>query len=102
MLLASATILTGTGFAMWIAGAVLDYPGVGVLGALLVLGVGVTVMDDGGLDVKTGEVQNVTDNGNVTDVEYQYSEVGLPGNLELGFILVLLSTLLLAHSFLEF
>ncbi len=88
MILTVASALTTLGFATWILGSIFEYHGVATVGAVIIVGVGAMVSNEG-LEVKTGEVQNQIDNS-TTEVENQYQPISTPAHLSLGVIVMLL------------
>lgn len=97
MILQTATVLALIGFATWLIGLLLDYRGVAVIGAVIVVGVGAAVTEDGGLTQKTGEIETTAPD-NTTEVEYQYEPVETPGQLNLGVLIMLLGGVLVLHG----
>ena len=96
MILQTASILTTLGFATWLIGLLLEYRGVAVIGATIIVGIGAVVIDDG-LQERAGEVERTTAN-NTTEIDYQYREVETPMNLNLGTIITLLGGVLALHG----
>ncbi|WP_211693308.1 hypothetical protein [Natronomonas halophila] len=67
-----AATFTALGFIGWLVGMLLEMPGVAMLGAILVVGVGGMVMSDG-LQVRDGQIErNVS--ADETEIEYTYSD----------------------------
>lgn len=93
MILTTAGFITTFGFIAWIAGMALEYPGVAVIGGVIVVGVGASIMDSG-LQYRDGETQVVNETANTTTIEPTYSSVPLPQHLSLGALVTLLGGLL--------
>lgn len=89
MILVVSVFLTGLGMAAWIAGFVLDMPGIAAIGGVLVVGVGATAMIDG-LERQDGKIETVNDSTNATTTERQYEEVDTIQSFSLGMVLTLL------------
>lgn len=89
MILTTSVFLTGLGMAAWIAGFVLDMPGVAAIGGVLVVGVGAMVMVDG-LQHRDGKTETVNDTTNTTTVQYDYKQVNTLSSFPLGAMLTLM------------
>lgn len=89
IVLPTAAFLTAFGFVAWILGYVFDHPEFSIIGAILILGVGVLTAT-GGLERKTGETRVTNSTTNTTDVSYTYAKVEPPDHLPLGELIMLL------------
>lgn len=89
MLLTVASLLTGFGFAAWIAGSLFDATSLAFVGAAIIIGAGGWVMITG-LEVEAGTVEtNVSEN--VTETESVYEPVESPfSNFSVGAMVLLL------------
>jgi hypothetical protein len=96
MLATTAALLMGVGFVAFVLGAVFQYQGVAVIGAVLILGVG-AVVTVSGVEHRSGEVVTTQpDNSTVHDFQYERTET--PQNLSLGTLLMLLGGVLALRS----
>jgi hypothetical protein len=96
MILILAATFTALGFLGWILGIVLDMPGVAMLGAILVVGVGGMVMTDG-LQVRDGQVErNVS--SDETEIDYTYSEFEPMDRWPVGELWLLLGGIMALRS----
>lgn len=77
MILQTAALLLAVGFIAYALGKVTDRPGVAMIGAIVVIGVGATAMT-GGIQVATGE--DVTERTNT--VEQRYDDIGMSTHLQ--------------------
>jgi len=89
MILTVAAVLTGFGFIAWAFGIVFEYPGVAMIGATVVAGVGAMLLMGTGLETKTGTVET-TNADNETVVKNAYEPINTPTNFSLGSITLLL------------
>jgi len=89
MILVVSVFLTALGMAAWIAGFVLDMPGISAIGGVLVVGVGTAVMIDG-LERQDGKIEETNATTNTTTVQFEYEEVETVQSFSLGTILTLL------------
>lgn len=97
MLLILAATFTALGFVGWIVGTLLEMPGVAVISAILVVGVGAGIMTDG-LDVRDGHVEtNTTDSQ--TEVAYTYAEFEPNQQWPLGELWLLLGGIMTLRGF---
>lgn len=88
MLLQVAAFLTALGFVTWIAGTLLGYHGIGMIGAALLVGVGAMTMTDG-LETRTGEVETNT-SANTTETTFVTDPVETRQTFPLGVLLTFL------------
>jgi len=80
--------LSAIGFVAFVIGNVLDWTGVAVIGAVLVLGVGAAVTTQG-LSYPAGErVEQISNN--TTERVTTYQQADFPQRLSVGFIVMLL------------
>lgn len=89
MLLTVASLLTGFGFAAWIAGSLFEYNSVAFVGAAIIIGAGGWIMTTG-LEAEAGTIEtNVS--ANVTETETVYEPVESPfSNFSVGAMVLLL------------
>lgn len=96
MILPVAVFLSTLGFAAWIIGAVIDDPGLAVIGGVLVVGVG-AMITTGSLEYRSGETEtNVS--ANETQISYEYASADTPERLPLGALVMLLGALFTFHG----
>ena len=79
-------------------GFIIDLPFVALLGALILMGVGMTMLNTE-IELKTGEVTNITYNGSTatsltSSYEYQTYDFGAIGSSSYGWIITILGALL--------
>lgn len=96
MLWTLAGFLTALGLVLWIVGSVLDYVGIAVIGAALVLGTGAMVTDTG-LEYRTGETR-INETADQTSVQYEFSQTDTPQQLSLGGLWMLVGGLLMIQK----
>lgn len=96
MLWTLAGFITGLGLVLWIVGSVLDYVGIAVIGAALVLGTGAMVTDTG-IEYKTGET-HINETADETTIQYDFSETNTPQQLSLGGLWMLVGGLLMIQK----
>lgn len=96
MILTTAALLTAFGFVAWISGLVLDYPGIAVIGGVLVVGVGAMVMESG-LEYRDGEVRNNT-SADTVEITHTYEKVPTPQHLSMGVLTLLLGGVMSLQS----
>lgn len=87
MLLIAAAFLTALGFTAWITGTMLDYHGLGMVGAAILVGVGAMTMVDG-LETKTGQVETQV-SSNQTEIAHTYEPVDTLATFPLGVMVTL-------------
>lgn len=87
MLIHVAAFLSTLGFALWVAGTLLEYHGLGMVGAALMVGVGAMTMTDG-LEVQTGEVHTNT-SADQMEISHTYSPVDTLATFPLGLLVTL-------------
>jgi len=100
MLLSVFATLTALGLALWLLGYLQELPGVGALGAIIVIGAGATVVLTT-LQVEAGQeiakqytvINNSTVN-NATTVDTQYRSVPAPQQFQLGGLITVVGGLL--------
>lgn len=95
--LVPASVLVTLGLALFIVGNVFDYPGVAVIGGVVVVGVGAGIVTEGGLSHKVGEnrtITNETANETIVDVRAEYEPVQTPLNFPVGTVVMLVGALL--------
>jgi len=124
MILTVASALTSLGFVTWILGSIFEYHGIASIGAVILVGVGAMV-SNGGLEVKTGEIEMQSDNttanvsidheeinnstvataetraqntSGTTIIRNKYEPVSTPTHLSLGVILMLLGGTMFLRS----
>lgn len=98
--LASASFLVLFGFALFIIGSYGDYTAVAVIGGLIIVGVGATAINQGGLEYQAGEqrtIVNETANKTVVDVDPEYRQVETPINFPLRYLILIAGGLLSVH-----
>lgn len=88
MLLVPALTLSAFGLVVWALGLQMGYKGIAVIGAVLVVGVGVGVLDTG-LQQKAGTVENSV-NSSTTEISVQREPVPLTATFNVGFMWTLL------------
>lgn len=92
MILTSAAVVAAFGLALFALGQVTDNPGVALVGAIFIIGVGAAGAT-GGYQVADGETvieyNNSSTNETVTDVETTYKDVETPQDLPLGVMVTL-------------
>lgn len=116
MLIEIAALIGVAGFGVWTIGVALDYPGVALLGGVMVVGLGATVVDSG-LTYQDGHVEHLNqtslsenetaDNSTsmtnaTTSVEPRYSQVPQTQNFSIGLILLLIGGLTSLQSINQF
>lgn len=92
-----ASVLVLFGIVLFVIGNLTDYTAVAVIGGILVVGVGAVITTEGGLVHQAGSqetIVNETENRTVVSHEPQYEPVETPVNLDLGFIIMLVGSLL--------
>lgn len=87
MLLSVALFLSALGFLLWGLGYGLEYTGIALIGATLIIGVGAMITGTG-LEYKSGEVHDQVST-NETRISYEYNKVPLPTQLPLGVLVIL-------------
>lgn len=92
MLLVPALTLSAFGLLVWALGLQMGYKGIAVIGAVLVVGVGVGILD-GGLQQEAGTVENSV-NSSTTEISVQKEPVPLSSAFNLGFVWTLLGGVL--------
>lgn len=97
MILILAATFTALGFIGWIVGYLLEMPGLAVLSAILVVGVGGMVLTDG-LQVRDGEIQTNT-SSDETEIQYTYSEFEPMDYWPIGELWLLFGGLLTLRGF---
>lgn len=99
MILQTAALLTAIGFIAFAAGHMTGHPGVSMIGAIIIIGLGASMMTTG-LEAQTGqfeEVVNTTDGQNVT-VEHEYSPVEISTSFPFDAVTMLLGAVMLIRS----
>lgn len=96
MILTVAVFLSAFGFATWILGTLFQMQGIGVIGAVIVVGVG-AMTTAGGLEYKDGE-RHTAGNDNVTEIQNTYQSVDTPTRLPLGTLVMLLGGTMVLRS----
>lgn len=86
------------GLVVWLAGASRGQVGIAVIGAILVLGVGGTVVVDG-LEVEAGQIETV--DNNTTTVEPTYQTAQIAEVLPLGSVVLILGGVMLIQALTE-
>jgi hypothetical protein len=87
MLLSIAAVLTIFGLLLFATGEVFSYQAVAVIGAVVILGVGGSIVT-GGLEHRTGEVETqISENETVTD--YETSPVQTQSQFPLALLVML-------------
>ena len=100
MLLTPAAFLVLSGFVLFVIGNVRGYTGVAVIGGVLIVGVGASVVDTG-LRYESGEERIITNesaNETVVSVDKQYQHTQTPINLPLGLLVMVAGGLLSIQS----
>lgn len=87
MLLTIAAVLTVFGLLLFAAGEVFGYQAVAVIGAVVILGVGGSIVT-GGLEHRTGQVETQI-SANETVVDYQTEPVQTQSQFPLGVLVML-------------
>lgn len=87
MLLTIAAVLTVFGLLLFAAGEVFGYQAVAVIGAVVILGVGGSIVT-GGLEHRTGQVETQI-SANETVVDYQTEPVQTQSQFPLGLLVML-------------
>lgn len=100
MILSTAAILIGVGALFWVLGTFFDYTGIAVIGAVIVLGVGVAATTDG-LYHQTGVIETVNSTTNTTITEFQYERVEISNRFPLGMLILLLGGVGALHPLAE-
>lgn len=105
MILTVFIALNALGFATWILGSVFRMQEVQAIGGVIIVGAGLMVINSG-LEYRSGQSKDFTYNDSDTtknprsaDVQYQYSQVPLPQQYSLGFMIVLLGSVGMLRSF---
>lgn len=93
MILIAAAALSVFGLALFVVGLAFDNPGIAMVGALFIIGIGAAGAIDG-YDVKTGEVESVNETTNTTTVNATYDEVNAHGEFPLGVMVTLAGAVL--------
>jgi len=88
MLLIPALAITALGLLIWVAGLQMGYKGIAVIGAVLVVGVGATVLT-GGLQREAGTTEEQINNSTTT-ISVQKEPVQLISSFDAGLVLSLL------------
>lgn len=96
MLWTLAGFITGLGLVLWIVGSVLDYVGIAMIGAVLILGTGAIVADSG-IEYKIGETR-INETADTTEIQYDFSEQNTPEQLSLGGLWMLAGGLLMLQK----
>jgi len=90
--LSVASFLTAVGFVAWLVGETLNYQGIAVIGATLVVGLGAAITT-GGLQYQTGETTTGGCCGDTTTAaEYQTYEP--PASLPFGPLVMILGAVM--------
>lgn len=97
VVITNAAIFIALGLVVWVLAYLTGYKAVGVIGAVLVLGVGLAMLS-GGVTYKVGETQTTVD-ADTTEVSNQYAQVSTPQELSLGFVVSILGGLCVLHAF---
>lgn len=101
MLLATAAFLSAFGFLAWVIGWWAGHPEMAIIGAVVVLGVGVMVTTTG-LEFRDGETRIHDNASNTTTIQYDYRTVSTPQHLSLGTLIMLLGGVGVLQSFNRF
>jgi hypothetical protein len=101
MLVTTAAIIVGLGWAAFIVGFIFNIYELGVLGGIIVLGVGAVVAGGVSLEEVSGEIETANNDGTVT-TETQTSEVATPQKLSIGGIFMLIGGVQVLRSFERF
>jgi hypothetical protein len=96
MLLVPALALSAFGLLVWAIGLQMGYKGIAVIGAVLVVGVGVAVLDSG-LQQRAGTVENSV-NSSTTEISVQTEPVPLTSAFNTGLIWSLLGGVLVLQA----
>lgn len=96
VVITNAAIFITLGLVVWALAYVTNYKAVGVIGAILVLGVGLAMLS-GGVSYKVGETETTIDS-NTTAVQNDYEQVSTPEELSLGFVVSTLGGLCVLHA----
>jgi len=92
MLVVPALGLTLFGLAVWIVGISLGYKGIATIGAVVVVGVGIGVLDTG-LEQRAGTIEENV-NSTTTEISVQTTPVPLTSSFPIGFLWSLLGGVL--------
>jgi len=96
MLLIPAVALTVVGLAIWVAGIQMGYQGIATVGAVLVVGVGISVMT-GDLERRAGSVEEQV-SSDKTVISVQTTEVDFISSFNAGLIWSLLGGVLVLQA----
>jgi len=96
MLLVPALALSVFGLLLWVAGLQLGYKGVAVIGAVIVVGVGVSILTTG-LQQRAGTIEESV-NSSTTVISVQTEPVTLISSFSVGFIWSLLGSVLVLQG----
>jgi hypothetical protein len=96
MILQTATLLLAVGFAAFIVGHISGHPGVAMIGAIVIIGVGATAMT-GGIQHQDGTTE-YTNAQNETVTERTYSDISTMSEFPVGVMLMGLGAVLLLTS----
>lgn len=96
MLLVPALALSVFGLAVWVVGLQLGYKGIAVIGAVPVVGVGVSILTTG-LEQHAGTVEESV-NSSTTIISVQTEPVTLISSFQAGFIWSLLGSVLVLQG----
>lgn len=75
MILQTTALLLALGLVVFVLGHFTGNPGLAMIGAIIVIGVGATGMVDG-IEVRDGQVETVNETTNETMIEYTYRPIG--------------------------
>jgi len=99
MIIQTVALVAAFGFAAFIVGNVTGHPGISMIGAVIVIGLGASMMTTG-VDVKTGEtreVVNTTDGQNVT-VRDVHAPVEMSEEFPFDVVITLLGGVMMVQS----
>jgi len=96
MLLIPAVALTIVGLAVWVVGLQMGYQGIATIGAVLVVGVGVSVLT-GDLERRAGTVEEQV-SSEKTVISVQTSEVAFISSFNAGLVVSLLGGVLVLQA----
>ena len=96
MLLVTAAVLSGFGIIAFILGGVFDHPGLGMFGAIIIIGVGGTAAVDS-VQIKTGETHTEGAN-NSTVIEDNYQDISTHSRFPFPIVWLLFGAVMLVGS----
>lgn len=93
MILLAAAAVSVFGLVLFAFGYAFDSPGVAMVGALFIVGIGAAGAIDG-YEYKGGQVETYNNSTNTTTIDYQYQSVSVHTDFPLGVMVTLAGVVL--------